>query len=172
MPSPGDPWSPAEINALLSAQSYNNLTSQSPLVSTAGVDAEIVAGSFQFVQGYAYEITWAVRLIVNGTGTNCRGSIVRFHRASSSGTLINSAGYVDADAVGTDKMNSGSFELKRTGATTTQTLSMCAQFSSVATGGTVTSMATSVTSTSPARFTIKCIGLAAAFPDAPEVPTS
>lgn len=154
------------------SQSYYNASSQAPLSSTAGVDGEIVSGLFEFVAGYAYRVDWFFRFTLTGTGTNCRGAICRFHRANSTGTLLHSSGYVDADTFGIDKMHQGSFLLKCTGVNKTQTISMCAQFSGVATGGTITAVNTASGATSPSRFTIERIGVADNHTGAMEVPTS
>lgn len=181
MPSAGGLYSPDPLNALLAGQSFINASSQAPLVSAAGTDGEIIAGSYTFVTGYAYEVTWFFRFTLSGApatvAQNCRGAIARFRRASVSGTLIHSGGYVSYDvtasgAAGADKMNSGSFLMKRTGVTTVQTISMCSQFSSVAQSGSVAAMGISAGGTSLSRFTIKCIGLASNNSDAIEVPTS
>jgi len=161
-----------EISGINDSASFLRTTTVSPLVSSANTDTSILTGSFDFVSGYAYEITLSARFAIAGTYTT-DGVVPRalfgLRRTNASGTQIYNSGYVPV----TDNANyhfHGSQIVKVTAGDTTQTISFNAQYSSVAGAS---SMSINLNgSVTPAVMTIKRIGLAANHADAVELPTS
>jgi hypothetical protein len=161
-----------EISGINDSASFLRITTVSPLVSSANTDASILTGSFDFISGYAYEITMAARFAIAGTYTT-DGVVPRcifgLRRTNASGTQIFNSGYIPV----TDNANfhfDGSQVVKVTAGDTTQTISFIAQYSSVAGAS---SMSINLNGTvTPARMTIKRIGLAANHADAIELPTA
>lgn len=156
-----------QVAELLDSASVVVTTAVTPLTSTAGTDVVVTSLAYEFVQGYAYEISFSMRMQVNGSG-GPYAVYSKVRRANAAGTVINDAG--SAAQVGSNfAMLASRVLVKRTGATTTQTIAAVCAF--VASGG-ATSLDLEASSTSPATLLIRPIGLASAHSGALEVPTS
>ncbi len=166
----GDPPYAADLNRvgeLLESAGVANSTAVTPLTSTANQEIVVASLNYEFVTGYAYEIVAKARLQIAG-GTSPFVASVKIRRASAAGTLI-------ADPGGTAMVTTNflaierSVIVKRTGATTTQTIVSTASFSST---GSPTSVDLEASADAPATLTIRPIGLASNFATFREIATS
>lgn len=170
-----------EISGVNDSASFLRTTSASPLTSTAG-DAgrtTITSGSFDFVSGYAYEIAITCRFNMSGgtsTATDPRTALFSIRRSTASGTEVYNSGRLENVSGGASAGEVIHFYsaqiVKVTAGDTTQTLCFTGQFDNNL--GVVTTALNITTngSITPARMTIRRIGLAANHSDAVELPTS
>ncbi len=138
-----------------------------PLSSTANADTLITSLAYTFKTGYAYEISYSARLQVAG-GTSPFVCSLKLRRANAAGTVIHDPGgsaMITTNFLGIDRR----CVVKRTGANTTQTVALVANFGS--TGG-PTSVDLEAATVAPAGLTIKCIGYAANHSSAQEIATA
>jgi hypothetical protein len=163
-----------ELSDSLWSASFLNTTGASPLTSTAGTPASITSGSFDFVSGYAYEIVITCRFSLTGgttSVTEARTALFGIRRSSTSGTQIYNSGRLET--ITTEVVHFHSSQVvKCTSADTTQTLVFTGQFDNNLGIVTTAMNVTTNGSTTPARMTIKRIGLAANHADAIEIPTA
>ena len=170
-----------EISGIEASKSFLLTSSLSPLTSTAGSagTATIISGSFDFVAGYAYEITMACRWVMAGgttTATEGRSCLFGLRRATAAGTAIYNSGremaMENAGSASDGHHFSSSTVVKCTTADTTQTICFVGQFDNNL--GVVSTSLTIQTngSVTPGLLCIKRIGLADNHPDAVEIPTS
>lgn len=161
-----------EISGIEASVSFLNTVGASPLVSSANTNALIVSGSYDFVSGYAYEISAQCRWTVTGSPTGSVEPRVMFNftRVNASGTSIWAGGYLGAGESLAPMHFYGSQIVKVTGGDTTQTICLNGQYSTV---GSASAMGiTTNGATTPARLTIKRIGLASKHSTCLELPTS
>lgn len=166
----GDPIYADDINAvseLLDSAGVVVTTAAAPLTSSSGTDVAVASLAYEFVSGYAYEISYGMRMQING-GTSPFVVYSKLRRASAAGTVI-----IDPGGTAVITTNfiwiEGRTIVRRTAATTTQTIVSVAAFG---TTGAPTSIDLEASATSPAFLNIRPIGLAANYSTAPEVPTS
>jgi hypothetical protein len=163
-----------ELCDSLWSASFLRTTGASPLVSSANTKTSILTGSFDFVSGYAYEISIQCRFTIDITASTTAVTEARalfnITRTNAAGTSLYGSGYEGTTEDNAPLHFYASQIVKVTAGDTTQTLSFNGQYSSNLSAA---SMAISVNgSTTPARMTIKRIGLAANHADAIELPTA
>lgn len=163
-----------EISGMNDSASFLRTTSASPLTSSANTNTSILTGSFDFVSGYAYEIIiqcrFTIDITASGSATTEARALFGITRSTAGGTAIFSAGYEGTTEDLAPIHFSASQVVKVTNGDTTQTLSFNGQYSS-----NLTAVALNITtngSVTPARMTIKRVGLAANHADCVELPTS
>jgi hypothetical protein len=163
-----------EISGMDDSASFLLTTSASPLTTTANTAAIITSGSYDFVSGYAYEMTITCRFTTGGgsvTATAERTCVFSLSRATAAGTKFYNSGRVEVASSNAVHFH-GSQVVKVTAGDTTQTICFNGEFDNGA-GVVANTMAiTTNGSTTPARLTIKRIGMAANHADAIELPTS
>lgn len=162
-------WNTKEplLDELFASASVYNYGPVSPLVSAANTDTLVTSMSYTFKTGYAYEINYSGRFQIVG-GTSPFVAYVKLRRGNASGTLIHDPG--GTAMVGSNFLSlNARYIVKRTGANTSQTIAMCAGFS---TSGGPSSLDLEAASQAPAVLSIRCIGYAANHGGAAEIATA
>lgn len=160
----------APITDSLDSESEIDTAGVRPIVSASGTWGLIDTKTYDFKDGYAYRISYQVRLQANSASTTNPYAVeAGLLRTNASGTLIHSPGYVVAVGNANWANCNGFIVLKVTGGDTTQTIALCGRYSST---NTPTSLDAESSSTSPCILLIEVVGLAADHPQAPELPTA
>lgn len=163
-----------EISGMNDSASFLRTTSASPLTTTASTPASITSGSYDFVSGYAYEIIMTCRFQLTGgtvSATEPRTALFSLKRATAAGTEIYNSGRVETSSSEVVHFHSSQV-VKVTNGDTTQTIHFTGQFDNSLGIVTTTMNVTTNGSVTPARMTIKRIGMASNHADAVELPTS
>lgn len=163
-----------EISGVQASASFLTAASIVPLVSAASTKAVIASGSFDFVSGYAYEISVQCRFSFTGATSLVNAEpvmIASLSRVNAAGTEFFASGVMAVTPPASLHHCSASQIVKCTAGDTTQTICFLGQYVTNGTGATALNINVNG-STSPARLTIKRIGLAASHSDAVEIPTS
>lgn len=136
-------------------------------MSAASTDTLIATVSHDFIDEFAYEISYSVCVQFNG-GTSPFNAFTKIRRTNASGTVIYDPGGTACVTSNFVKIE-GSVIVKVTNGNTTQTLALIGGYS---TSGSPTSMDVEAHSSRRTRVEVKRIGTAAEYTDALELPTA
>jgi len=138
-----------------------------PLVSASGTDTLITTVTHDFVDEFAYEISYSWCCQFTG-GTSPFNAFSKIRRTNASGTVIYDPGGVAAITTNFVHIQ-GSVIVKVTAGNTTQTLALIGGFS---TSGSPTSIDVEAASTRRTRLEVKRVATAAEYSTALELPTA
>lgn len=156
------------INTWLNDRSVTmSSTAIAPLVSASVTDTLIATVTHDFIDEFAYEISWSWGAQCNG-GTSPFVVYTKIKRTNAAGTEIR--GISGTAVITTNVMQiEGSCIVKCTAGNTTQTIALVGGYSA---SGSPTSLDVEAASTRRTKIEVKRIGTATEYTDALEVPTA